>query len=505
MKTLILRSILQQHGFRPEDIELSATRIKLKIKDADQQALRQEGAAIPGKRDSYFHNYIYSEGLISNLDQIEVTVHPQGHPLAGRVNTIRIPSAIYKDVAETANTMHGTNHGIQKNAAHVLLTVDYSNGGGSTQAELLIDLLILSLQPRIASSDDIRENINFISDLGRIAPLVGLGVQKEAKNRLLRRGGSQSLLQLRDQLVNSAAQVTTRTIDLDRGMFNHYVEKLVREEGYLVELVRQHLALDEKNWILADQDLFTNYLRNTNPNAEKLKSALRNRREPLFISTTTGNHAFAVTVDFANNTLFLANPGEDASNCNVIMEQIKCITGCTRVVRVLNRQLIRESDIPFDDLCTVDSLALVQMMMDQPALSEGCLNNALLRTGVFVRHALDVRMHQAAITVPVLPEVIPPLEHEEHLEFADDELPVAPLQSSFFNMQVLGIFTAVLGTAAVAIAFTVLNALTLGSSGLVLAGVGAAALLSGVGLFAVGFINENADRLEPSEDLRLAL
>lgn len=54
------------------------------------------------------------------------------------------------------------------------------------------------------------------------------------------------------------------------------------------------------------------------------------------------------------------------------------------------------------------------------------------------------------------------------------------------SMMVLGGFIAAAGIAAVAIAFTVLNAATFGIAGLVVAVVGAAAALSGVGLFATG-------------------
>ena len=51
---------------------------------------------------------------------------------------------------------------------------------------------------------------------------------------------------------------------------------------------------------------------------------------------------------------------------------------------------------------------------------------------------------------------------------------------------VLGGFIAAAGIAAVAIAFTVLNAATFGIAGLIVAGVGIAAGLTGFGLFAMG-------------------
>ena len=57
-------------------------------------------------------------------------------------------------------------------------------------------------------------------------------------------------------------------------------------------------------------------------------------------------------------------------------------------------------------------------------------------------------------------------------------------------MQILGGFITVLGVAAVAIAFTALNAATCGIAGLVFAGIGAAAILSGLGLFAAGSLKK---------------
>jgi ABC-type tungstate transport system substrate-binding protein len=51
---------------------------------------------------------------------------------------------------------------------------------------------------------------------------------------------------------------------------------------------------------------------------------------------------------------------------------------------------------------------------------------------------------------------------------------------------VMGGFIAVLGTSAVALAFTLLNAATFGIAGIVVASIGVAAALTGVGLFATG-------------------
>jgi hypothetical protein len=193
------------------------------------------------------------------------------------------------------------------------------------------------------------------------------------------------------------------------------------------------------------------------------------------------------------------------------------------LVQVITKKLVREEDIPFDDVCTVDSLALAQMMMDQPSLSEGCLNNMPLKTGYYVKRALSeedgshlelstrrppVRttnpLHTPLIAedddtfstpAPKNPFQIPMKDHQEPSfrygarllhENQDDNIRTQrrPPVLCNLNMQILSGFIAVLGVAAIAIAFTALNAATFGIAGLVLAGIGSAATLAGVGLFA---------------------
>ncbi|MCL9684410.1 hypothetical protein [Legionella maioricensis] len=545
MRTLILKKILLQHGFKQEDVAFFEDRVRFKIKDVNQQELREEGAPIPGKNDSSYHNYIYSDGFISNLDKIEVTYYPEGHQYHKRINTIRIPLSMYKDTGETANAIHDTNHTIKKNADSVLITVDYSNKNGTTPANQLLNQLISDLQPRIASSDDISQGLNYISDMGRLLPLIGLGIQREVREMFLQGSKNGHLLQLQDRIVNSPDQVQDRFIDIDIGILYSYIEKLVREEGYLAQLVRNYLQLDQKNWIFADQDLLNNFTKNKDANSEKLKLALQNKAEPLFISTTTGNHAFAVKVDFQSNTLFLANPGEDTRNCEAIIEQLKQITGCTNFVRVITQKLKREEDIPFNDVCTVDSLALAQMMMDQPLLSEGCLNSMPLKTGVYVKNALseidkidemdlELPPHQPSVStdIPLKTASIPENPHtleknsvpedefhtspQEEQSFRygvkllnvteDEEVIVRRPPSAFSNlsMQILGGFITVLGVAAIATAFAALNAATFGIGGLVLAGIGIAATLAGIGLFAAGSIRKG-ENVPPTIEQPLAV
>ncbi|PWY54026.1 hypothetical protein DGG96_19175 [Legionella qingyii] len=89
------------------------------------------------------------------------------------------------------------------------------------------------------------------------------------------------------------------------------------------------------------------------------------------------------------------------------------------------------------------------------------------------------------------------LEHSEvetddlalvNLKFEKPASVEADIVTPFSNisMQILGGFMAVVGAAAVVVAFVVLNAATFGIAGLITAGIGIAAALSGVGLFATG-------------------
>ncbi|BCA95881.1 hypothetical protein TUM19329_22420 [Legionella antarctica] len=450
-------------------------------------------------------------------------------------SSIKIPLCMYKDAAETANAMYNTQHEIQKKTDSVIISVDYSSGSGSTPAERLLDQVIAELQPRIASSNDISQRANYISDLGRILPLIVPGLQKEIKDFLIRKSRTGTLLQLKDRIVDAPMQVKERYIDLDINIFYSYIEKMVREEGYLAQLVRTYLKLDQKNWIFADLDLLNNFTKNTDTNAKKLKLALLNKTEPLFISTTTGNHAFAVKVDFHRQTLFLANPGEDDRNCESVIEQLKQITGCIHVISVITKKLDREEDIPFNDLCTVDSLALAQMMMEHPILSEECLNNTFLKTGVYVNRAIsetdeienrdemdsELSIHQPpvcttnSLNTPSIHEHLISLLVQTSTEDSqngarrldnDQKIVVEnpPSVSCNFKMQILGGFITALGASAVAIAFIALNAGTFGIAGLVLAGVGIAATLAGVGLFARSSIKKY-ENTQPNMEQPMAL
>lgn len=487
MKHLILRKLLTKHGFKPDDFELSESKITFKIRDINQQELREEGSPIPNKNDCYYHNYIYPEGFIANIEKIKIGVYPESHRLKNRVNVITVPDDLYKNpdntveiIVNTANLICGTNHQVAPINGSIQITLDYSTGRGSDDTKYLINQLISGLEPRTPDTDEIRAGVNYVSDLARIFPLILPEIKKEATQLLMNPKGSKSLLHLRDRVVRSAEQVTTQTIELDIHFFFHYIEKMVREEGYLAQLVRNHIKLDQKNWLLADQDFLKNVMRAHDPNATKFKLALEKKEEPLYISTTTGNHAFAIAVDFEKSTLFLANPGGDLSNCEEIITLLKQITGCEKVVPVLTKTLLRQDDVPFNDLCTVDSLALAQMMMDSPTpLSRGCLNNNTLNTGTLIQLALHD--NESTITanssqISISPQ-IQQSELPEQAVFSENS------NSSNLNFWILSGFMAAVGAAAILLTFAILNTVTFGITGIVVGAVALATPLTGLGIF----------------------
>jgi hypothetical protein len=85
---------------------------------------------------------------------------------------------------------------------------------------------------------------------------------------------------------------------------------------------------------------------------------------------------------------------------------------------------------------------------------------------------------------------------ENRVEIEVENFPL----SNNISMMVLGGFIAVVGVAVVALAFILLNAATGGITGLVIAGIGTAAALSGIGLFAFGSQGNNQPNSQDTLD-----
>lgn len=77
-------------------------------------------------------------------------------------------------------------------------------------------------------------------------------------------------------------------------------------------------------------------------------------------------------------------------------------------------------------------------------------------------------------------------------------------RDSYISMQILNGFIAVLGVAAVAVAFTALNAASMGIPGLVVATAGVASILTGIGLFAANHFKSSEVSQDSSNEVQPA-
>ncbi len=111
------------------------------------------------------------------------------------------------------------------------------------------------------------------------------------------------------------------------------------------------------------------------------------------------------------------------------------------------------------------------------------------------------QMERAEKNEPPVPGPIEFIEPNEQQVPAQTEENVQPCTLANISMLVLSGFVTVVGIAAVAIAFTALNAVTCGIAGVAVASVGVALTLSGIGLFATGIYINTATNNAPSLDV----
>lgn len=374
--------------------------------DVVTSQLKQEGAPIPGKNDTYYHNYTYPSGLVPGFEQIKVHKFTSGpyysayEPQNTRIQSLSIPFKAlptaflerdrggqigYDVFIANFNLMHGTSHTVQSLNGQMVLTVDYTGGpGGSRTGEDLLKALIGELKPRVADKYDAK-GPNYVSQLGRLTHILNLSAEDQAVNRLLgRQNEGTDLLALRDVMDGSRQPTPLR---INKRIFHRWLDKLAREEGLLSEKVVQNLNMNAKNWVAVD----VRQLRNYSERNPKLQAALagkdRPNNPPLYISTTNGQHAFAMMVDFRTKTVFVANPLGTYENFQEIIDQVKRISGCDKEIHVITNPITREGDIPFQDVCTADSVALAHMLeLQQQAgtLKRGSMNHEKLKTAAYV-------------------------------------------------------------------------------------------------------------------------
>lgn len=432
MRDKLILGHLQDLGFSANDVQIIGDDVVFKDFHSDvvRGQLHEEGALIQNYgRDNHYHNYVYPDGLIPGFAQITIKKHTAGlyysaeNPVNTRINTISIPLAAIQsegfspqEFVDRINLTHDTHHTFRVSGSppQMELTVDYSAARGKVPAEELLRGLLTELQPRIPHKADIK-GPNYISHLGRLAHMLHASAMDQAMNRLTGAPNQEGyLLGLRDHVVSSPERPTM--LKINKSVFRRWVEKEAREEQLLSRKVAANLNMDATNWVAVD----LRQLRYPKERSLKFQAALARKDDPnnppLYMSTTTGQHAFAMMIDFKNKTVFLANPLGTYDNFAEIVEQVKLISGCDKVVHVNTQPLAREGDIPFQDVCTADSVALAHMMQTYHAaygtLKADCLNGQKLKTAEYVtRQGQEVRA-----PAPAMPPVDQKMSHTRYRE-----------------------------------------------------------------------------------------
>lgn len=363
---------LQKLGFNSQILSDGSLVIPKFKRYAEQDLLKEEGAPfLDGEGD--YHNYVYPNGIISGFNKIEINKDEHNRIqsivvprdcLPQEPNNSDIESLIFQIqfvICEDCPPAITTDNGI------VTIVLN-----GNSNSHKVLDLLISRM---VASAQEFNPEKNYVSHIGRLIPIVVPYLSVQIRQNLLYGNGKISLLNI---LVD---RMDKDEIDLvlPAELIKQYIEKICRENQKLVEIVDAHLQIRQTpNFMQIDADGIRNPT-----TANKIRSHVESKK-PLYIATTTGLHAFAVMIDCNSSTLFVANPGDQVENFANILDALKDLSGCTKVVRANTTILERSDDIDINDTCTADALSLVCMMRQHNGqLSEGCLNRQCLRTGEY--------------------------------------------------------------------------------------------------------------------------
>ena len=376
----------------------------------------------PGRSDNHYHNYVYPDGLFPGYAHMQVTKHKAGSSLDGRIDTIRLPlpsllanltdaqraADVEQSMSEVVGNINWTSqfaptaHTVRittGNPREVIFTANYNNeqgpiGQGGKPGEELLDGIITAMVPRVANKADMH-GPNTISALGRIAPCILVAAKKQLKDHLLRptQSNNDTLLKLRDRIIPQAdkSSPASKTLTIPAAEMALIFDKECREGQLLVRILENSFRQSEQaNWIVVDSDFFVNRPDHTRDiNAQKLSSSIENKTDPLYITTTSGGHAFGIQVDFKSKTLFVANAAGDLSTLQNTIGLVQQATGCGKVVSVVNQPMKRDEHLPANDVCTADALAITHMLKTtNKPFTEGCLNEHVLQTGTYLRAGL---------------------------------------------------------------------------------------------------------------------
>ncbi|HBB52417.1 MAG TPA: hypothetical protein DCZ80_00770, partial [Legionellales bacterium] len=290
-----------------EDGGLSIQNFKLY---AEKELFKVEGAPVPNsenRKDNFYHNYTYPDGIICGWDKILIEkIIIQGEfSNYSRIQAFTLPRDILpKESADIDNLSFMVSFICNKDPGAIPVNVVNENvrinlDGHSTYAPQVLDYLIGLITQEARQYDS---EINYISDTGRLIPIVIPYLKLELRKHLLTEKGDIGLLEiLRDRDVNTSH--STIDLKLPPLLVKTYIDKICRNDGKLVSIVDRLLKVTEMpNFIATDLDGLK-----TQANT-KIINSLKTNKTPLYMSMTTGGHAFAMMLDFENNQLFLANP-----------------------------------------------------------------------------------------------------------------------------------------------------------------------------------------------------
>lgn len=316
---------------------------------------------------------------------------PDGEGRVFSKTTANIP-AVCIDFVNTANVIANeevysvTNLDRITDLTNDLLTVEVN--GSATKFKDLLNTIISTATaegPTVANCKEAqKEGVARYTDIEKLLALFIASVTHATEREIDSNGQIQpnsELSRLLTQLTDSGDDFP-RKIHFSAAMVQNAVEKEAKESFLLQEIMTPYLQLEQcsgNRHLIADIDAINN------PNSSFNKS-LQNQSTPLFISTTSGEHAFAVVVDFQNNRLIVANPvSTDASGGEIdqgVIDALQRRTGFNTVIKALTEPMPSGTEIQVgtQNVCRATALILSGMLIDrykqhiEKAFSEGCLN-----------------------------------------------------------------------------------------------------------------------------------
>ncbi|NDH08673.1 MAG: hypothetical protein EBY16_03505 [Gammaproteobacteria bacterium] len=356
-------SALREKGFNPQILPNGNVLIrgfKLLNKENSKEGIR---------------HYSYPNGLIPGFEKIRIERSQDT-----RIQSITVP--ILPGYADIAHYQFMVGYFCQSDKVNVSEQNDAIKIelNGSTHSPKVIDYFIGEILEKEPADDSTTHNV---SDIGRLFPFIRKYLITEIRKQLLNENGDISLL---ERLVDTDIEQQIN-LKLPKQLIQYYINNQCREAQLLVKLINKSLRLNEMlDFISTDIDGLRT------PKVLSKIQECRERQGQFFIATTTGEHAFAMMIDFSKSSLFIANPAGKCENFDDIISVVREISGCSKIVWANSQRMERGILIDISDTCTADAYVLVDMMRrkhQEAQLSEDCLNNEVLRTGEIIWQSIN--------------------------------------------------------------------------------------------------------------------